>query len=197
MDRPFIIHLMRHLPTAGNQEKKYIGWTDEPILETAEQSWELPNLPPIIRGSDLLRSKQSAAIYFPHAEFVADSRWRECNFGVFEGKTYNNLEKNMGYRKWLEDPYINPPHNGESLAEVEKRVLAALKSLPNGSVVITHGGPIRVLLTKFSKELVDFWSWKVPHGTKCRLEWENLKAFEEGEPCTSISVAHRMENENT
>ena len=25
------LYLIRHLPTAGNREKKYIGWTDEPI----------------------------------------------------------------------------------------------------------------------------------------------------------------------
>ena len=28
----FVLHLIRHLPTAGNEQRKYIGWTDEPIV---------------------------------------------------------------------------------------------------------------------------------------------------------------------
>ena len=30
------IHLMRHLPTAGNKQRRYIGWTDEPIVEIGQ-----------------------------------------------------------------------------------------------------------------------------------------------------------------
>ena len=69
---------------------------------------------------------------------------------------------------------------GESLTELETRVVAALKQLPNEAVVVTHGGPIRVILTKFSPEEKEFWSWDIPHGTGYRLEWESDKAFKEG-----------------
>ena len=32
----FVLYLIRHLPTAGNEQRRYIGWTDEPILESTE-----------------------------------------------------------------------------------------------------------------------------------------------------------------
>ena len=31
-------------------------------------------------------------------------------------------------------------------------------------VIITHGGPIRFLLTKFANVEKSFWDWEVPHG---------------------------------
>ena len=141
-----------------------------------------------VYGSDLLRSRQSAALYFPESSFEADAGWRECNFGDFEGKTYADLEKNKNYRNWIDDPYMNAPSGGESLAQVEGRVLSALRRLPNEAVVVTHGGPIRILLTKYSPEEKGFWLWKVPHGSGYRLEWESREAFEEGKRCTSLSV---------
>ena len=189
----FVLHLIRHLPTAGNEQRRYIGWTDEPILESTELR---PCLSPeqIVYGSDLLRARQSAAFYFPAATFVADSRWRECNFGAFEGKTYADLEKDKDYRRWLDDPEVNHPPGGESLIEVKTRVLAVLKQMPNNAVVVTHGGPIRVVLTTFTPEKVTFWSWKVPHGAGYRLEWESEKAFKEGKSCTSISAVPTTAN---
>ena len=190
MGRCFTIHLIRHLPTAGNKEKRYIGWTDEPILESTASFRDLTSTESLY-GSDLLRARQTAAFYFPTAVYSEDSKWRECNFGEFEGKTYEDLEKKEAYRKWIDDPYRNAPTEGESLKDVESRVLLALLEVPNQAVIVTHGGPIRVILTKFSSEEKEFWSWDIPHGSGYRLEWESEKAFKEGKPCTSILVAHR------
>ena len=36
------LYLIRHLPTAGNREKKYIGWTDEPIGPVEDRVSEIP-----------------------------------------------------------------------------------------------------------------------------------------------------------
>lgn len=191
----FVLYLIRHLPTLGNKERKYIGWTDEPILDSADWNWSLSEAPKHVYSSDLRRAKQSAARYFPQASFETNASWRECNFGEFEGKTYAELEKDMDYRKWIDDPYAFAPLNGESLKDLEMRVVEALKQLPNKAVVVTHGGPIRVVLTKFSFVEKGFWSWDIPHGTGFRLEWESDKAFEEGESCTSISAVPITANE--
>jgi alpha-ribazole phosphatase len=197
MAHSFVLHLIRHLPTLGNQERKYIGWTDEPILKTSEWRLDLPDMPQHVYSSDLLRAKQSAALYFPQVTFQADASWRECNFGVFEGKTYAQLEKNKDYRNWIDNPYTISPLDGESLADVETRVVNALKKLPNKAVVVTHGGPIRAILTKFSPDEKNFWSWSIPHGTGYRLEWESEKAFEEGKACTYLSAVPITANETT
>lgn len=199
MANSFVLYLIRHLPTAGNKERKYIGWTDEPILEPVEVLELSECLSPIqfVYGSDLLRSRQSAARYFPHATFQADASWRECNFGDFEGKTYAELEQNKDYRKWLDNPYTFAPTGGENLKDLEARVLTAFNQLPNKAVVVTHGGPIRVVLTKFSPVEKDFWSWVTPHGSGYRLEWESALAFKEGKACTSISAVPITANENS
>lgn len=182
------LYLIRHLPTAGNRERKYIGWTDEPIEQVSDSAGAFP-LPAsgVVYGSDLLRARQSAALLLPDAEYVTDARLRECHFGEFEGKTYADLEMDKDYRNWIEDPYSFRPRGGESLVDVQKRVMDALVSLPNGAVVVTHGGPIRIALTRFSPALQDFWTWRIPHGSIWKFEWRNHDEMKEGGRCTSLS----------
>ena len=183
------LYLIRHLPTAGNREKKYIGWTDEPIGPVEEEFQMMPMLEGgVVYGSDLIRAKQSAELIVPGADYYADARLRECHFGDFEGKTYAELEMDNDYRNWLDDPQTHAPRGGESLADVEQRVMDALVSLPNGAVVITHGGPIRIALTRFSPDSSDFWSWQIPHGSVWKLEWRDHDDLKEGGRCVSLSA---------
>ncbi|MFJ7934274.1 histidine phosphatase family protein [Sporosarcina sp. NPDC096371] len=192
MDDRFVLTIIRHLPTAGNQERKYIGWTDEPIVATATNCQHDARF---VYGSDLVRARQTAALYFPDAKYHADSDWRECHFGDFEGKTYADLEKEKDYRQWIDDPYTYAPRGGESLIALEKRVLSALKRVSNGAVIVTHGGPIRLILTRFSPVEKAFWSWDIPHGSGYRLEWPSEQAFKEGQRCTSLSAVPITANE--
>ncbi|WP_318616966.1 histidine phosphatase family protein [Sporosarcina sp. YIM B06819] len=194
MDDRFVLHVIRHLPTAGNEQRKYIGWTDEPILETGARCLVPAQ---VVVGSDLLRAKQTAALYYPEVAYEADPNWRECHFGDFEGKTYADLEKDIDYRRWIDDPYSYAPRGGESLVALEQRVLSALKQVPNGAVIVTHGGPIRLLLTKFSPVDKGFWSWSIPHGKGYRLEWASEQAFKEGNSCISLLAVPITANETT
>ena len=185
------LYLIRHLPTAGNRARKYIGWTDEPI-DTADldlEAYRKVQMPEsgIVYGSDLLRAKESAKLLFPGSVYRADARLRECNFGVFEGKTYADLEMDKDYRAWLDNMLVHAPRGGESVADVERRVLDALLELPNGAVVVTHGGPIRIALSRFSQEPRDFWSWQVPHGSAWKFEWRHYEELKEGGRCVSLS----------
>ncbi|MCM3636441.1 histidine phosphatase family protein [Sporosarcina luteola] len=182
------LYLIRHLPTAGNLERKYIGWTDDPIVPVEEPvRTSIVPADGVVYGSDLVRARQTGALLMPDANYVADARLRECHFGEFEGKTYAELEKDKDYRSWIDDPYSFRPRGGESLEDVEKRVLESLFSLPNGAVAVTHGGPIRIALTRYSPVPRDFWSWQIPHGSVWRLEWSNHDEMKEGGRCTSLS----------
>jgi alpha-ribazole phosphatase len=185
MDDRFVLHVIRHLPTMANEQRRYIGWTDEPIIAT-EARCLVPAQ--VVVGSDLLRARQTAALYYPEATYEADSDWRECNFGDFEGKTYVDLEKDIDYRRWIDDPYAYAPRDGESLVALEQRVLSALKRLSSDTVIVTHGGPIRLLLTRFSPVKGEFWSWSIPHGAGYRLKWASEQAFKEGRRCISLSA---------
>lgn len=191
MARGVSVTLIRHLPTNGNREHRYIGWTDEAIADVGTVDWRFRWEPGTVYGSDLRRARESAALYFPKAEYKADFRFRENHFGEWEGKTYEVLKDNDTYRDWIDDPYGRKPPGGESLAITEKRVLSAFMALPSEEkdyFVVTHGGPIRILLTRFSPEPQDFWSWRIPHGSAWRLEWQEWQKCKEGERCVSLSA---------
>lgn len=183
--------LMRHLPTVGNQKRQYIGWTDEPIADIGTVNYGMPWRPTKVYGSDLRRCQESAALYFPKAVYQQDSRFRETYFGEWEGQTYDMLKENKTYRSWIDDPYTSTPPGGESLREVEKRVLDGLAELSeeeNAYFIVTHGGPIRIILTRFSPEESEFWSWQIPHGSAWRLEWDSRTDWKEGRRCASLSA---------
>ena len=189
MARRIRLTLVRHLPTAGNKRREYIGWTDEPIVEADALNVELPWKPKIVYGSDLLRCQESAALYFPKAIYKSDCRFRESHFGEWEGKTYDLLKDNKTYRSWIDDPTNFKPPGGESLLKVKSRVMKALTELPDDATdyfIVTHGGPIRLLLTAFSPEQQDFWSWEIPHGAVWQLEWHDRNDFMEGKRCRSL-----------
>ena len=198
MANPFTIILVRHLPTQGNQEKKYVGWTDEPIMDGIQTKQYSRTIKQVL-GSDLMRCKQTAAKVFSGIPYKENANFRECSFGQWEQKTYNELKEDAVYRSWLDNPRQIAPPNGESLEQMEARVLQAFYEAVEEleqPVIITHGGPIRFLLTKFANVEKCFWDWDVPHGCSYELQWMDKRAVLEGKRCTSFSVEHLMENEH-
>ncbi|WP_234398925.1 histidine phosphatase family protein [Planococcus massiliensis] len=194
MGNSFILHLIRHAPTAGNQAKQYIGWTDEAVLPFKAE----PDASQIaVWGSDLKRCRQTAACLFPNAVYHASPDWRECHFGEWEQKTYAELESNGLYRNWVDDPFHFAPPNGESLHQLATRIERAVKALPDGDefTILTHGGPIRYLLARATGESIQ--QQTASHGHRITLVWKTRKAVEEGDLCTSFSAVPLMANVNT
>ncbi|MGH2316893.1 histidine phosphatase family protein [Planococcus sp. SE5232] len=185
MDQPFVLRLIRHAPTRGNQQKRYIGWTDESILPfQAEPDLALKN----VIGSDLKRCRQTAEVLFPNAVYRANRDLRECHFGEWEMKTYEQLKEIQLYRNWINEPWNIRPPGGESLNDMVKRVEQGIKKLPKGSEVtlVLHGGPIRYLMAQALGER--FQDQIALHGGCHILTWQSRQAFEERELCTSFSV---------
>lgn len=194
MDGLFVLHLIRHAPTAGNKEKQYIGWTDEPVL-----SFKAPVDSGLreVWGSDLLRCRQTAAVLFPEAVYHASLDWRECNFGTWEQKTYEQLQHDPHYRSWIDDPMNTVPPGGESLEGLTKRIDRAVRALPEGNefTVITHGGPVRWLAAQATGGA--FHQQAALHGHCYSIVWQNRKACEEGQRCISFSVEPLTANAST
>ncbi|WP_033541786.1 histidine phosphatase family protein [Planococcus sp. CAU13] len=193
MDNDFILHLIRHAPTAGNVRKQYIGWTDEPVLPFRAKSDKSCR---VVWGSDLQRCRQTASILFPNAEYRAVTNFRECNFGQWEMKTYKELAHNQSYRAWIDDPLVNIPPDGESFSQVILRVEEALQNLPAGNefTILMHGGPLRYLLARAKKQA--FNEQYALHGDCHTIVWESRKAFGEGARCKSYSVEPLMAKDN-
>ncbi len=197
MGNHFVIHLIRHEKTIANLNRKYIGWTDEPIF-TSNRPFKLPIEAEIIYGSDLKRCEQTAQLYFPGVTYCPEKNLRELNFGDFEMKTYEDLKDNLNYRNWIDDPQLNTPPNGEPYAEFAKRVLTCFQQIISQNdeyTFIVHGGVIRFLLTVFGPMEKSFQQINVSHRTVYSLQWENISDVKEGKRCRLLSVEPIMAKE--
>lgn len=186
MGNALTIHLIRHGKTQANIDRKYIGHTDEPLVNW--QALDMPIQTKKVYGSDLIRCEQTAYLYFPEAEYVAVSNLRELNFGQFEMKTYEQLKNEPYYREWIADPENVTPLDGESFQHFQMRVFSALTDIinePGTYTFIIHGGVIRVWLAAFLHR--QFQDVTAKHETLYTCAWDDFHAWKEGAQCTFIS----------
>jgi broad specificity phosphatase PhoE len=103
-----------------------------------------------IYASDMQRAQQTARIiarYHPGVPLHIETRLREREFGVFEGKPFKELEAAMS-----ESSIVHfRPEAGESVADVQQRLIPVLNELhaqhPRQTVLlVTHGTLIRAAL---------------------------------------------------
>jgi probable phosphoglycerate mutase len=76
----------------------------------------------------------------------------EFNFGKWEGLTHEEIKNNFddGYSKWARDPGVFIPDGGESMAQLQTRVVEKLKEIgkkEDGKTVLigSHSSVIRAL----------------------------------------------------
>ncbi|TDL83161.1 histidine phosphatase family protein [Peribacillus frigoritolerans] len=185
--------LIRHGLTEWNKEKRYIGHTDLPVMEDSFIEYEslkktLQNyLPDIVYSSDLLRCQQTAAFLFPEEAPIKDPRLREISFGIWEGKTYEDLKNDFHYSSWLDNWEITSTPGGESGIAFHKRVSSflseVLKSKLSSAAIMTHGGVIRKIVSDLVPEAT-FWDTSVSFGKAIVLE---LRAERGKWKCISLS----------
>ncbi|AQL42984.1 phosphoglyceromutase [Halorientalis sp. IM1011] len=156
--------VLRHGETEWNREGRIQGWAASPLNDRGRQqaraagrhlaeSYDLDR----IVASDLRRTRETTAMVreggdFPDPEFTKG--WRERSFGEFQGLTYEQVfgefPEHRGSVGML--GLESRPAGGESLLGARERVLVAWEDLleqagPDEEVlVVTHGGPIYVLL---------------------------------------------------
>lgn len=192
-----VIHLIRHEKTKGNMERKYVGWTDESIVNQ-NITCNIPIKTNVVYGSDLKRCYETSTLYFPTANFEGYPDLKELYFGDFEMKTYDELKDLPIYREWIDLPRTVTPPNGESFQNFEKRVLDCFQRIVNKKgeyVFIVHGGVIRLLLSKFLMDK-DFQDIHAEHRTIYTLQWPNIQLFKGGVRCKRLSVVPITVNEN-
>lgn len=78
---------------------------------------------------------------------TVDERLAELNFGEWEGRSWDELQRSDGARlnAWMAAPVESRPPGGESAAELELRIRELLPHFAPNDWVITHAGPIRAL----------------------------------------------------
>jgi 2,3-bisphosphoglycerate-dependent phosphoglycerate mutase len=183
-----VIVLVRHGETDYNREPVRVqGRLDVPLNDSgraqahviADQLATETGAEPFnaLYCSELSRARETAQIIGaalglqPHE----DARFAESDRGDWEGRTWAEIrrEDTDTYLAWrAAGPDFRFPE-GESLAEQQQRVVAALEDLRlNGlpALVACHGGTIRVALCHTrGMGLEAFHDWDVPNGAVVRL----------------------------
>ena len=95
--------LIRHGKTFGNTQGRYIGTTDEPLCQEGidalrEKAAEYPAAE-LVFASPMKRCIQTAEVLYPGMEPYRLPDFRECDFGEFENKNYQELSGSGG--RWL------------------------------------------------------------------------------------------------
>lgn len=158
--------LARHGETPWNRERRIQGWAPVGLSERGrEQAAALGEhladayTPDRLVASDLRRALETArevrrALDAP-PELERARGWRERDFGVLQGFGYEELFETFPEYAILDAGYVAAtarPEGGERLIDARARSLRALDelvaSLEPGetAVVVTHGGPVRVVL---------------------------------------------------
>lgn len=164
------IYLVRHGETAWNAEGRWQGTLDIPLGEVGHQQAQalakhLKDRPiAAIYSSDLSRARDTAEPLSraKGLEIQTDARLRELDFGVFQGLTHDEIrakypeEERELFVNYLD--FVLP--EGESRRAVQARVYEMWQEVvrrhPNSEVVVmSHGGPVRLLLLKLFDDQVE------------------------------------------
>ena len=99
-------------------------------------------LPPIW-SSPSLRCRRLAETL--DAPFQIDARLKELNFGIWEGRTWAELDSPEA-RHWGDNWQTAAPPQGESLDQLLARLRGFLDEIGGGdALLLTHAGPIRAM----------------------------------------------------
>ena len=179
------IIMVRHGSTPGNEVKRYIGRTDEPLsdrgikeamrLREALAAQALPeNM--LIAVSPMKRAMQTAQILFGNdskaaaARFLIVPDFRECDFGTFDNKNYMELSGDPDYQRWIDSNGMLPFPGGESREAFQDRCCRAFLELWDRRnvpivpiVIVAHGGTIMSIAERFAVDetgnRLDYYAW--------------------------------------
>lgn len=133
---------------------------------------------------------ESAELLFPGKKIQAVSELRECDFGEFENKNYQELSGNLHYQEWIDSNGMAPFPGGESREEFCARTLQGfdriveecfLSGIQRAALVV-HGGTIMNIMEAYAQPSKSFYEWHVENGGFYAVsidenEWKNNKKW--------------------
>lgn len=151
-----IITLLRHGETTGGSGFRgrsddaltALGWQQMQTAVADGGNWDAIVSSPLRRCADFAQWLGDAH----HIRVHYDAKLQELDFGRWEGRTAAELmQSDAGaLGAFWNDPYHNPPPDGEALHAFEQRVLSAWQEIATLEhrriLLITHAGVIRMLL---------------------------------------------------
>jgi probable phosphoglycerate mutase len=190
------LYITRHGETQWNSENRLQGWKDSELTDNGKRNavalgerlhqidftaiYSSP-LERAINTAKLIRSDRIIPIQL-------EESLKEINFGDWEGKVKEEIElhsKQEFFDFWnAPHLYNHEPHNGESLADLKRRVEQVINNIiadnKDGNVlIVTHGVTIRAILSYLMKIPTEKW-WDGPfiEGTSLTLAQFDGETFQ-------------------
>ncbi|MFX4260815.1 alpha-ribazole phosphatase [Pelotomaculum propionicicum] len=168
------IYMVRHGETDWNATSRLQGHSNVPLSERGRrQAEQLGRRLAALKfdafyASDLVRAYETAriiALHHNNQDIKTLPQLRELNFGRWEGLSINEIQGQYPeeIKQWWETPLLTRIPGGESLDEVVKRTVTAVKKIVeshgDGNVVlVSHGGVIRsVVGTVLGMDMNKYW----------------------------------------
>lgn len=185
------LYFVRHGETKHNENKSYYGRLDVELTEKGiSQAKRVGGLLDNVNFSKIYvsektRAEQTAKIILKNKQcnLIKDSRINETNFGLFEGKSYDQLKELYPeeWKLWCEDWKSFAPPEGESYTLLYDRVKSFMDDLlkldEENILIVTHGGVIRSIYCYVLNGNLDFfWSFGCKNCdiTMIKYEYKNL-----------------------
>lgn len=177
--RPTRVTLIRHGQTEWNILGRFQGCQDSPLTARgiAQAVATRARVDALgvraIYTSDLLRARRTAELLCPDGvPLIVEERLRERNFGIFEGKDTEEMERlhPQEFKLMREGGPDYKLPDGESKTDVLERIKAAFNDLSvrhagESIAVVSHGGTLNIVLK---------WVLGIPIDRQCNWEQHNL-----------------------
>lgn len=178
---------IRHGETDFNRARLYFGHLDPDLNKTGIEQLrktkilfeKKEKMPDVVFSSDLKRCSQSMEILQidEETEKILTKDLREINFGIFEGKTYEEIKSEYPEKveKMKNDWRNFKADKGESINEMMLRVAEKMNEIINQYrnkkiLVVAHAGVIQALISYYLFGNLDgYWKFKINNGSITKL----------------------------
>lgn len=192
-------YFARHGETDWNRERRYQGSRDIPLNDTGrrqadangallrfllEESGADPNAfkwyaSPLSRARETME-RMRAPFTGPLPDVIYDHRLVEISFGAFEGLLHEEIarERDAAAPGERDSTYWHfRPKDGENYDDLAHRLLDFAEELTHHSIIVAHGGVLRVLRHLVEgAERADVLNWAPPQGVICHFAGGTMTA---------------------
>ena len=163
-----------HGTTCDNASGKCSGWKQVELNDLGkEQANNLGKLTKdlkfdVIYTSDLVRAIDSANLAWPKCEKIQDNRLRECNYGDYDGES----KELVIYEEHIDEQFPN----GESLKDVEKRIIAFIEDVKEKY----EGQTIAIVAHRSPQLAFEVLTKNITWEEALQNDWRKTKAWQPG-----------------
>ena len=171
-----VLVLVRHGRTEANAARKLQGLLDLPLDDVGRAQAagvaEWLGTPDRVISSPLQRARQTAEAF--GVPYEIDDRWLELDYGSLDGVPLADVDQDV-WARWRTDAHYRVGGDGETMAEMHKRVVSAAEELLADSadqlvVVTSHVSPIKAAVTwALGVDVSVGWRCHLDQASVCRI----------------------------